>query len=71
MCLSIPVKILQVKENTAIVDLGNKKAEMATQLMSGIKEGDYCLVSNGFIIKKISPKEAKEIFNIIKPKEEK
>lgn len=68
MCLNIPVKILSIKENKAIVDLGGKKGEVATQLMSGsgLKTGDYCLVSNGFIIKKISQNEAKEILNLTK-----
>ena len=68
MCLSIPIKILSIKRNKAIVDSGGKKGEVATQLMSGsgLKTGDYCLVSNGFIIKKISRKEAEEILNLAK-----
>ena len=61
MCLSNPAKILEVKDGKAIVKMGEKQKEVGTQLVPEIKEGDYCLVENGFIIKKISSQQAKEI----------
>jgi len=67
MCLSIPVKILEIRNNKAIVEMGGKKRQVDTRLSPKIKKGDYCLINNGFIIKKISTEEAKEIFNIIYP----
>ncbi len=72
MCLSIPRQIIKIKGEKAIVDLGGKLEEVATQLMSGanLKTGDFCLISNGFIIKKLSAQEAEEILNIIKPRKE-
>lgn len=69
MCLSIPVKILEIKNNKVIVDYSGERKEFDTQLVEDAKKGDYVLISNGFIIKKISRKEAKEIFKVIKPKE--
>jgi hydrogenase assembly chaperone HypC/HupF len=74
MCLSIPVKILEVKNNKAITDFNGKKEEVDTELVKDIKIGDYAIISNGFIIKKISAEEAEEIFKVINPvkgKEEK
>ena len=72
MCLTIPAKILELKKNNkAIADFQGKKEQVGTQLVDNIKVGDYTLISNGFIIKKISVKEAEEIFKIIKPKEDK
>jgi len=77
MCLSIPVKILSIKNNKAIVDFGDKKEEFDFRLTPDIKIKDYVLVNNGFLIKKISAAEAEEIFKVIypvkggvKPKEE-
>jgi len=67
MCLSVPVKILEIKNNKAIVDLDSKSNELDISLVPDIKKGDYCLISNGFVVKKISQEEAKEIFNIINP----
>ena len=66
MCLSIPAKILEIKKNNkAIADLFGKKQEVDTQLVKEIKKGDYGLISNGFIIKKLSADEAEEILKII------
>ena len=73
MCLTIPAKILEIKKNNkAVADFGpsssrvNKKQEVDTQLVKDIKKGDYGLISNGFLIKKISAREAEEIFNAFK-----
>lgn len=78
MCLSIPAKILEIKDNNKAVAVypersrGKvKKQEVDSQLVDNIKVGDYALISNGFIIKKIEPKEAQEIIKIINPEEEK
>lgn len=71
MCLTIPVKILEIKGNKAIADFQGKKEKVDTQLIDKIKKGDYGLISNGFLIKKVSAKEAEEIFNIINPKSNK
>ena len=67
MCLNIPAKILEVKNNKAIADFQGKKEEVDIQLTPDIKINDYALISNGFIIKKISVQDAEEIFKIIKP----
>jgi len=70
MCLSIPAKILSIKNNKAIADFQGKREEVDIQLVEDIKIGDFALISNGFIIKKIPSKEAEEIFRAIRPKEE-
>lgn len=66
MCLSVPVKILGVKNKKAIVNLGGKKKEFSVDLVPEIKKDDYCLISNGFIIKKISAEEAEKTLKILK-----
>jgi hydrogenase expression/formation protein HypC len=68
MCLSIPVKILEIKNNKAVVDINGNNQEVGIDLVPEIRENDYCLVSNGFVVKKISAEEAEEIFKIIKEK---
>jgi hydrogenase expression/formation protein HypC len=66
MCLSIPVKILEIKNKKAIVILGGDKKEFGIDLVPEIKKDDYCLISNNFIIKKISAEEAEETLRILK-----
>ena len=64
MCLTIPVRVVEVKRNKAVINLFGKKQEVDIQLVK-VKKGDYGLISNGFLIKKISVKEAEKIINII------
>lgn len=47
-----------------MVDFVGKKQKVDTQLIK-IKVGDYVIVSNGFAIKKLEQKEAKEILKIL------
>lgn len=68
MCLSIPVKILEIKDKKAIAETSDGKKEFDIQLLPDIKTGDYGLVSNGFIVKKITAEEAEGIFKILNPK---
>jgi hydrogenase assembly chaperone HypC/HupF len=70
MCLSVPIKILKIKNNKAIAGFMGKKEEFDIGLVPDIKIHDYALASNGFIVKKISDEEAEQIFKIIKPKKE-
>jgi hydrogenase assembly chaperone HypC/HupF len=67
MCLSVPIKILKIKNNKAIAGFMGRKEEFDIGLVPDIKINDYALASNGFIVKKISAEEAGEIFKIIKP----
>lgn len=65
MCLTIPAKVISVEKDKATVDFVGKKQKVDTQLVK-ISVGDYVIVSNGFAIKKVHNKEAKEILNILK-----
>lgn len=66
MCISIPAKVISVKKDKAMVDFVGKKQKIDTQLVK-VKVGDYVIVSNGFVIKKVNKKEAKEILKVFKP----
>lgn len=65
MCLSVPAKILKVKDKKAIVDSFGKNIEVGLDLVKDVKKGDYGLISNGFMLKKISTNEAEEILKIL------
>ena len=65
MCLTIPAKVISVEKNKATVDFVGKKEEVDTQLVK-VRVGDYVMVSNGFVIKKVNKKEAEEILKILK-----
>lgn len=67
MCLTIPAKVISLEKDKAIVDFNGKKEQVDTQLVK-VKVGDYVMVSNGFVIKKVNKKEAEEILNILNNK---
>ncbi len=65
MCFAIPGKVEKIENNKAIVDYGIEKREADLSLVK-IKEGDYVLVNNGFVIEKVPEKEAKLALQLIK-----
>jgi hydrogenase expression/formation protein HypC len=67
MCLTVPAKVISLEKDKATVDFVGKKQKIDIQLVK-VKIGDYVIVSNGFAIKKVATKEAKEILKIINPK---
>ncbi|MFW9780234.1 MAG: HypC/HybG/HupF family hydrogenase formation chaperone [Candidatus Heimdallarchaeota archaeon] len=61
MCLAIPGRILQIRENgIALVDFLGVKREANVSLIENAQLDDYVIVHAGFAIQKIDPKEALE-----------
>jgi hydrogenase maturation factor len=63
MCLTIPLKVLSVKAGQAVVSDGRQKFLVARG-RSKAKKGDYVLIQQKIIIKKIPKIEAKQILNL-------
>lgn len=60
MCLAIPAKVVEVKENgKAVIEQGDIKREVFNSVINA-KLGEYVLVQQGFIVERISEKDAKE-----------
>ncbi|EQB87843.1 hydrogenase assembly chaperone HypC/HupF [Clostridium punense] len=53
MCLAVSGKILELKESSAVVDIGNIKMKVDISLIDEAKEGDYILIHGGFGIQKV------------------
>lgn len=59
MCLTHPVKIVEIKNGLA--KIYGKDLEIKTALVPDAKVGDWVLINANLAIKKITAKEAKEI----------
>ena len=59
MCLAIPGKIIEIKDDSAIIDYGNEKRQANCSLIK-CKVEDYVIVSNQMVIDKVNKKEAEE-----------
>ena len=65
MCLGIPGKILEIDDNTAVVEFGNVRRNIDTRLIEEPRMGEYVLVQAGFAINKIDEEEALRTLELI------
>lgn len=65
MCFALPVKVIAKKGGKIIVRENGRQKEASGSLIKA-KKGDYVLLENNFIIKKVDKKSAEEIINLIK-----
>ena len=64
VCLTIPKKVIEIKENSVIVENHNgDRQEMKTIVELAI--GDFVMSSQDIVIEKMDKQNAEEIFNII------
>ena len=67
MCLAVPMKVLQIKENTAKVDIGGAEKTVLLDIIDEPpKVGDYVLVHAGFAIHLIDEEEAQITLGYLK-----
>ena len=57
MCLSVPGKIIELKEGIAIVDYKSEKRK-AKVIEDVYQKGDYVIIQGGMVLQKIERKEA-------------
>jgi|SaaInlStandDraft_3_1057020.scaffolds.fasta_scaffold183620_1 hydrogenase expression/formation protein HypC len=66
MCLAVPGKIIEIKDNkTAVIDYIDEKREANCSLLD-CKIGEYVIISNGMVIDKIPENEAIESLKMYK-----
>jgi hydrogenase expression/formation protein HypC len=58
MCLSIPARIISIKDDMAEVSAGGTVFTAGLQMIENVKVGDYILLHAGFAIQKIGEEEA-------------
>ena len=62
MCLAIPYKVIEVKENfLAEVEVAGARHEVSLRLLPEVEAGDWVLVNLGCVVAKITEDEAREI----------
>jgi len=64
MCIAAPAKILEIDDDTAVVDFGGVRQNVKLTLVEGVKKGKYVLVHSGYAIEVLTDKEAKESLEI-------
>ena len=66
MCLAVPMRLTEIKDNLGIVELANSKLEVNLQLLENVQVGDYIIVHAGFAIQKLDQEDAEETLSILR-----
>ncbi len=66
MCIGVPVKIVEITNSEALVELDGVQQRINIDLVSGVKKGDYVLLHVGCAVQKVNKKEAKRTLELMK-----
>ena len=61
MCLAVPAKVVEIKDQLASVELNGVRRAASLMLLPEAKLGDYVLVHVGFAMQIVEPDEAERI----------
>ena len=65
MCLAAPARVIEVSDNTAIVDYGGVRTTARLDaLPDAVTAGDYVLIHTGFAIRRLSPEDGEETLRL-------
>ena len=64
MCLAIPAKVLERKEDRAKVDFGDGTTREVNVALVDVNVGEYVIVHAGFAIEVLDEEEAKETLRL-------
>lgn len=65
MCLAIPVRITELRGDTAVGEVGGIEREVSVLMTPEVKVGDYVMVHAGFAIQVVDQQEARENLAIL------
>ncbi len=65
MCLAVPVRILELHGDEALVDAGGVRRSANVAMVRDPRVGDYVLVHAGFAIQKWSEDDVREFYEIV------
>ena len=66
MCLAVPAKVIEIKDNKALVDVEGVTLETSTMLLEEVSIGDYVIVHAGFAIQRLDETSALETLSLLK-----
>ncbi|MCL2298054.1 MAG: HypC/HybG/HupF family hydrogenase formation chaperone [Proteobacteria bacterium] len=67
MCLAIPVRIMEKKDDeTAIVELSGVRHHVSLALVDDVAVGDYVIVHVGYALSKLDPAEAEATLTMMR-----
>ena len=56
MCLAVPMKVVEIKDDMAVVESAGLRRDVGIMLLDKVKLGDWVLIHAGFAISKLTKK---------------
>ena len=66
MCLSVPGKVIKIRDTVGTVEIGTVKRDVFLHLVPEIKVGEYVLIHAGCAIETIDEEEVEKTLEIIR-----
>ena len=66
MCLGIPVRVMKVEGQSAVVEAGGAQREISLLLLDDVKPGDWVILHAGFAIQKMNEEEAEKTLALLR-----
>ena len=66
MCLAIPMKLLERKDQSGTVEFGGAKKEIMLTLTPDAKIGEYVIVHAGYALEVINEQEAQRTLDLLR-----
>jgi hydrogenase expression/formation protein HypC len=64
MCLAVPMKVVEIKGDMAVVESAGLRREVGIMLLDKVKRGEWVIIHAGFAISRLSRKQARETLAI-------
>ena len=65
MCIAIPMKVVDIKDDTAIVEHSGVKRQVGLQLLDDVHVDDWVIIHTGFAISKLDEAQAQETLSLL------
>lgn len=66
MCLAIPMKVLEKKDEMGVVESRGVRREVGLVLLDNVEIGDWVLIHAGYAISRLNSEEAEETLTLLK-----
>jgi hydrogenase expression/formation protein HypC len=64
MCLAVPMKVIEIKDDMAVVENAGLRREVGIMLLDKVKINDWVLIHAGFAISRLTKKQAHDTLAI-------
>jgi hydrogenase expression/formation protein HypC len=61
MCLTLPVRVLEVEGSVATVEVAGRRRQASTAAVASVAPGDWAILAAGVLVRVLEPEAARQI----------